>query len=153
MALNSKREQIMLAVVAKLNTLTGILKVSRRRPTLEQLTSIANTELPQIAVTAGLPVPNPHFDEQGRLKRRDLFISELGVEVVFYDMLYDDDSYDATISSFADDLWVALNSDQTWGGLAVETEIEPDSDITVYDPYLAFRMKLTIKYIHGIGGI
>jgi hypothetical protein len=68
-------------------------------------------------------------------------------------LLYDDDLYDAKISSTADDLWVTLNSDQSWGGLAAGTEVAPDADVAVYDPYLAFRMKLTITYIHGIGGI
>lgn len=153
MAANSKRERLILAVVAALEGMAGIKGVVRRRPTLEQLAGIAQTELPKIAVTAGLPVPNPHWNERQRTRMRDQFLSDLNVEVVLYDLLYDDDQYDARVSSLVDDLWVILNADQGWNKLAVSTVVAPDMDVAVWDPYLAFKMKLTIQYIHGIGGI
>lgn len=153
MANNSKRERLLLAVVAALEGMANIKSVVRRRPTLEQLEGTAQTELPKIAVTAGLPVPNPHWNERQKTRLRDQFLSDLVVEVVLYDLLYDDDQYDTRISSLADDLWSTLNSDQGWGKLAVSTAVAPDADVGVWDPYLAFKMKLTIQYIHGIGGI
>jgi hypothetical protein len=152
-AANSQREQIILAVVAALGTLEDVKSVVRRRPTLEQLQSIAQTELPKVAVTAGLPVPDPHLNERQRTRLRDKFLSNLEVEVVLYDFLYDDDAYDSRVSSLADDLWVLLNANQGWNGLARSTVVQPEADVVVWDPYLAFKVTLTIQYIHGIGGI
>lgn len=153
MAANSKRERLLLAVVAALETVAGIKSVVRRRPTLEQLEGIAQTELPKIAVTAGLPVPNPHLSELQKTRLRDKFLSDLSVDVVLYDLLYDDAQYDTKVSFLVDDLWVALNADQGWNKLAVSTVVAPDMDVAIWSPYLAFKMKLTIQYIHGIGGI
>lgn len=153
MADNSKRERIILAVVADLGTLSGVKTVSRRRPTLEQLQGTAQTELPKIAVTAGLPVPDPHMKELQKTRLRDKFVSNIELEIVYYDLLYNDDEYDSRISSIADDLWTLLHANQSWGGLATATDVRPDSDVAIWDPYLAFKITLTIQYIHGIGGI
>ena len=153
MADTSIREWLILSVVDKLKDVANIKEVSRRRPTLEQLQSMAQTQLPLIAVTAGLPVPNPHWNERNPTRKTDKFKSDLVVDAVLYDMLYEDDQYDSRISELANDLWIALHSDQTWGGYAAQTTVAPDADVAVWDPYLAFRMRLTITYIHGIGGI
>lgn len=153
MAANSKRERIVLAVVAALETMAGLTTVVRQRPTLEQLEGTAPTELPKAAVTAGLPVPDPHMSERQNTRLRDKFVSNMEVDVVVYDLLYADTAYDTRVSSLVDDLWAKLQSDQGWGGLAVSTAIKPDANVGIWDPYLAVKMTLTIQYIHGTGGI
>lgn len=153
MATNSKREQIIAAVASGLGDLPKINSVKRRRPNIKDLEGIAQTQLPLAAVTAGLPVPVEHIDRSRGHERADLFLSELTIEVVVYDLLYGDDEYDTRVSELADDLWVKLWADQTWGGLAEGTHVEPDAMVAIWDPYLAFKLICKTTYKHTTGGI
>ena len=153
MASDSKRERLIVSVVQALKGLADVKEIRRQRPDLDQLKELPNTLLPLLAVTAGLPVPDRHWNERQPTRTADMFKSDLLVEAVLYDLLYEDSEYDSRVSSLADDMWVILHADQTWGKLAVQTTVDPDAEVAVWDPYLAFKMKLTITYIHGIGGI
>jgi hypothetical protein len=161
MGTNSKRESIILAVVSAVSSLERIVTVQRRRPTLESLQGVSSTQVPIAAITAGLPVPNRHVSTSGGTskpgvrshRRADVFISTLSIELVVYDLLYDDDQYDTRLSDLADDLWSILHADQSWGGLAIGTDIEPEANVAIYDPYLAFKMICRITYKHLTGGI
>lgn len=161
MGTNSKRESIILAVVSAVDALERIVTVQRRRPTLENLQGVSSTQVPIAAITAGLPVPSRHFNESGGTgkpgvkphRRADVFISTLSIELVIYDLLYDNDQYDTRLSDLADDLWTALYADQSWGGLAIGTDIEPEANVAIYDPYLAFKMTCRVTYKHSTGGI
>ena len=153
MAINSKREQIIRAVVVQLESIPKIVVIKRQRPNLEALGSVPQTMLPMMAVTAGLPVPVSHISRQVGHNKADLFLSELSVEIVTYDMLYDDEKYDERVSEMADDIWVKLWADQTWSGLAEGTSVDPEADVAVWSPYLAFKMICKITYKHTTGGI
>lgn len=151
MAVNSKRERILTLVKEQIDTLASIKFVQRKRPTLEDLRNVASTQLPFVAITASLPKPDPHLSKQVAGDRRDKFVSELEVEVICYAL--DNETPDTTISTLADDLWVIAHANQLWNGLAIGTEVKPDAVAGVFHPYLAFKMKLNITYIHGLGGI
>lgn len=150
MASNSIREQIIVAEKAVLETLTTIKTVSRTRIAFSDLDTIANTQLPMLALVGKLPKPVDKLSsrQQGV---PDKFISELGIDVYCYALANVDP--DTMVSTLADDIWTQLFLDPTVGGLALETKITPEVQVGVWDPYIAFKMLCSITYIHGRGGI
>lgn len=151
MAAGSRREQILARIASTLEAMDSIAFVQRKRPSLEDLKNIASTQFPFVAITAGLPKPDPHTSPRYKGAKNDKFISGLEVEVICYAL--DNTSPDTTVSSLADDLWATVYSNQLWNGLAIGTEVMPDTVSGVFHPYIAFKMKVLVHYIHGLGGI
>ena len=152
MATNSRREQILVAYKALLDELTSIKKVDRRQPTSpEDLSRIAGTQMPFIAMIGGVPQPQEHINSRmpGGV---DVMISELQVKLFVYFM--DNATADTTLSDILDDVWVKTYSDQTLGLRFVQKMlIDPNTDVAVWDPYVAFSLVVSIFYKHSVGGI
>jgi hypothetical protein len=151
MAANSKREQLLVAMVALGNGLTAINTVKRIQPTgLTELKAYTGPQLPLAVILGGMPIPNPKLSQQTR--RMDKAISDLAVDFFIYAL--DNTTPDSTISTLADDLWVALWADVTQGfKWVIGTKVEPEPGTGIWPPYCGFNMRATITYKHGTGGI
>ena len=150
MALNSKREQILEAIKGKLTELSSITTVERVRPSFDDLDSIANTQLPLIAIVGKLPKPVQKLSSRVQ-GQPDKFVSALGVEVICYAM--DNVTPDSTVSNLADDIGAKLFEDPTYNKLLQKIEVDPEVQIGIWDPYVVFKMVCSATYIHGTGGI
>ena len=152
MAANSKREQILVAFKAILEGLPSIKKVDRRQPTSpEDLSRIAGTQMPFVAMIGGVPQPVEHFS--GRMPGGvDVVVSDLNVALFVYFM--DNASADSTLSNILDDVWTKVYSNQTLGFKFVTgITISPITEVAVWEPYVAFSMNVKITYHHTTGGI
>jgi len=149
MAANSKRERIVQQVVTELEAVSSVTTVIRKLPTYEDLGKFALTQLPVVAVVAGLPVPIPHPATRGTGK--DIFLSELALSLYCY--FQDNVNPDSTLSTLLDDLWAKLYTDQEKAGLALGTVLKPTAHQDYWHPFYAFRLDAIITYTHGIGGI
>jgi len=150
MAVNSIREQIIQNVITSLEEIAAISTVARRKLGFSELSSIPQSQLPFIAVTAGLP--------SGTLKRSsrvqgniDKIISELSIELIVYGQ--DNENPDQAISSLADDIWTKLYEDPQKGNLAIATSLTTNVETGIFDPYYAFSMICIVQYVHTIRGI
>ena len=152
MALNSKRERILVALVTELEAIAALSTVNRIQPAgLSSLKGYAETQLPLVAVCGQLPRPT-----QKRTTRTghtvDKVISVLGVRLFVYAL--DNVTPDSTISNLADDIWAKLLADETHGfKWVLGTEIEPNINTAVWDPYCAVNLQVNIEYLHDKGGI
>ena len=151
MAANSTREQIILATVELCRTIPGIKTNSLVR-TLQahsDLQEFANTQFPVCAIVGRLPVPDGK--PSGRGPRIDQVRYSLTIDCLIY--LQVNQNMDSLISSVADDLVRILWTDQTRGGLVIETLVELKDKLSIWRPFAAFQATVTHKYIKGIGGI
>ena len=152
MAENSLREQILSGLKTDLGDLTSIKTVIRRQPSsIEELNNYAATQLPLVAMVGGVPVPLEHRTTRQKGNQVDVFVSELRIQFFFYftNMV----EPDTELSNILDDFWVLMYGDQLRNGLALSTDLEPQVEVAVWDPYVAFSVVAKIKYIHQIGGI
>jgi hypothetical protein len=149
MAENSKREQIILADIAILEGMSQIKTVKRTLQSHSDLQEFAGTQLPVAAVVGKLPVPVNH--KTGRDGQVDMIISNLAVELYVY--FQENVSADKEISDLLDDLWAALYSDPTRGGLCMLTTLTANPNYESWPPYVAFQVSCEHKYQHSIGGI
>lgn len=151
MAANSKREQLLNKVVSLMEGLASISTVKRVQPTgFEQLKAYATTQLPLAVVLGGLPVPREKFSN--RTRKLDVVHSDLGVDIFVYAM--DNITPDSTISSLADDIWVALYEDITQGfKWVLGTRVIPEPATGIWEPYCGLNMRAVITYQHTKGGI
>ena len=149
MAANSKREQILKAVIARIEKLTWLKKADRKPPFFDfdrnQFFGIANTEMPYVGVIGQFPNPNPHI-YTGKQGVADLYRSKLDVEL--HCVFIEKESPDSKISDYGDDVWYAIHQDLTWGKLAINTLIKPENMTLIITPYAGFFMRLEIEYIH-----
>lgn len=150
MAENSKREQIILRVIAELEEIPSIRTVVRKLPENSDLKTFALTQFPVIAVVGKLPIPAEHISGR-RPARADVMVSKLTVDLYVY--FQERESPDSMISNLADDLWVKLNEDQTKNGLVISTILRMTENPEYWDPFVAFRFSCEFKYIHTTGGI
>jgi hypothetical protein len=153
MAENSKREQIILAVVAELMTLSSVDSdsIKRRIPSYEELMRFALPQLPVIAVVGGLPKPVDHKTTRIKGITKDIFISDLTISLFTY--FQDHVDPDSKLSNLLDDIWAKLYADQTKGGLVVNTTLSPNVSQDYWDPFYAFKVDVVLQYTHDIGGI
>lgn len=152
MGTNSRREQILVALKALLETLPSIKKVSRRQPTSpEDLRRIAGTQMPYIAMIGGVPQPKEHMSGR-HAGGVDAVISDLSVNLFCYFM--DNTTADSTLSDIMDDVWAMVYTDQTLGfKFVTSTTLMPQAQVAVWEPYVAFSMITKITYHHTTGGI
>jgi len=154
MAANSKREQILLRVVAEMEGLKPtIKKVDRKLPAgIEDLERYASTQLPLAVVVGRMPRKK---DQQGGQRGTSatcvLIRSILDIEVYGYFM--DNINPDSTLSSLADDFYRILGADPSKGGLVLDTEVIPDQAIGNWEPYVAFKFICRVTYTHTPGGL
>jgi len=150
MAANSMREQIIVYVKGKVEELASIKTVSRVRQTYSQLQQFAVTQLPLVAVVGRLPHPVEKVSSRTKVKI-DLIISELLIDLYVY--FQDNVTPDETLSNLLDDLWVKLYSDEAMGNLVISTLLSVDEQPEYWEPFVAFRMMVKVKYKHTTGGI
>lgn len=149
MATDSKREQIILADLELVRSVTTLKSTLRVQPQKSELDNFAQTQFPVAAVVGRLP--KPLEKRPGRSMDQDQFISELKVDIFTYLQVNQD--VDAQISDLADDLWNALYQDQSRGNLCIELTIDIDENTNVWAPFAAFKITAIHKYVHGVGGI
>jgi hypothetical protein len=151
MAANSKREQLLVKVVADIGAIASINTVKRIQPNgLSDLNSYAATQLPLAVVLGNLPTPNLKLSQRER--NADVAISDLAVDIFVYAM--DNVNPDTTISTLADDVWVKLLEDITYGfGWVITAKVLPEPGTGIWPPYCGFNMRAIITYKHGKGGI
>lgn len=150
MADNSKREQILLRLKNKIESLVSIKTVKRIQPSdISELQQYSAQQLPLLAMIGGVPIPVKH--QRGRDNKLDVFLSELPVEIYIYFMNRVDP--DSQLSSLLDDLWRCLFEDQLLDGLVNQMFILPKVEVAAWDPYVAFSVDLKYTYKHTIGGI
>lgn len=152
MAENSIRERILVGMKEDVEELPSIKTVIRRQPSdIEELNKYAAPQFPLVSIVGGVPIPVEHRKTTEKGNKVDIFISELRVETFFYFMNREEP--DTQLSNILDDFWVLMYGDQTRGGLALSTDLEPRVEIAVWDPYVAFSVVVKITYIHETGGI
>ena len=155
MAINSIREQILQYWIDKFEAgederTRSFKEIKRMLPNEAELLEFSGSQLPLLAMTGGLPVPEPLTS--GRIQSvRRVFLSKLEVEFTCFAM--DNVTPDSTLSDLADDIWVTLYANPTCGGLAIELDVIPEPVVGIWDPYVIFKMTCNIKYKHTIGGI
>jgi hypothetical protein len=146
MALNSTREQVINNVVTTLEGVESLSCVSRKRMTdLDELQSVPTTQLPYISVTGGLPEPIQKQSGR-RFGNVEAVKSVLAVEIVCYALAPVDS--DTVLSDLLDDVWAALYTDQTRGGIALGTELTPQVEPVFIQPYILFRVVCNVTYLH-----
>ncbi|MDA3788078.1 MAG: hypothetical protein PF503_06250 [Desulfobacula sp.] len=149
MAANSKREQIILADLALVRSVSGIKTPIRKQPQHSVLMEFAQTQFPVCAVVGRLPIPDEKHS--GRQPAVDQLRSTLKVDVFTYLQVNED--IDSQISDLADSLFAILYTDQTRGKLCYETTIKIVENTNIWDPFAAFQLTAIHKYVHSIGGI
>ena len=150
MAVNSKREQIILQIKEELEGISSIETVQRVRPSLSGLAAFSSAQLPLIALESGLPIPVQKVSSRvpGGV---DLFISKLEIKLFCYAL--ENTEPDSLISNLADDVWAKVYSDPEHNKLCLETDIEPKVQVAIWHPFIAFNFKVTVTYKHTTGGI
>jgi hypothetical protein len=149
---NSKREQMLEALRLLFEDLDSLKTVQRIRPSFADLGNFASTQLPVLALVAGLPKPQEKWS--GRVQGTpDKFRSVLVCEMYVYALANVDP--DSMVSNLADDIWAKLYSLPNLGmpNTVLQVEIEPTVSVGHFDPYVVFKMDAHITYIHGTGGI
>jgi hypothetical protein len=97
-------------------------------------------------------LPVPVIKESDRNRDAHLVQSRLGIDVLVYGQ--DNVDPDTAISNLADEVWRTLFANYTLGLRPVlRMEIDPDANVAVWAPYYAFKMLVTITYVHDKGGI
>jgi len=151
MAENSKREQIIMADYALVSAVSSIKAVQRVMPAFAELENFAQTQFPVCAIVGRLPVPLEK--RSTREINVDQIISEIKVDVFTYLQERAGQNVDTEISNIADDLWAALYNDQARGGLVIDTIIQINEKVNVWNPFAAFQITAIHKYVHYTGGI
>jgi hypothetical protein len=149
--MTSKRESIILADKALVESVLQIKTVKRHIQQYEELNRYALTQFPVVGVVGGLPVPQEH--RQGRTGQADIIISQLQVDFYVYFQEADDEKMDTTVSSLVNYLWVALYSDPTRGNLCHYTRLTAEPNYEVWNPFVAFKITAFHEYQHSIEGI
>lgn len=150
MATGSKRENIILQIKSELEELSSIKTVQRVRPTLSDLSTFSSAQLPLIAMESSLPVPVQK--KSSRIPGGvDLFVSNLEIKIYCYAL--DNIAPDTLISNLADDIWQKVYADTKHNDLCLETDIEPQVQVAIWHPFVAFNFKINLKYTHTTGGI
>ncbi len=148
MASDSKRERILQDVISAVGALSWVGAVVREQPADPgDLADYAQSQFPLVAVVGQLPKPK----QTRRAGKGREFVSELEIGLFVYAM--EAQTPDERVSSLADDLWAACLADPGRGGLALDTEVLPETEKATYTPYVAFSLVLNTTYTHDASGI
>lgn len=146
---SSKRERIILADLAIVQSIQEIKTVQRTMPSYKDLSSFATTQLPVVAVVGRFPVPENKFST--RTGQVDQCISKLKVDIYCY-LIANTDS-DSELSNIMDEFWRILYLNPTRDNLVINTVLEPKENNEYWAPYIAFQITCIHKYQHDPGGI
>jgi len=155
---NSKRERILVKVVALVDGIAAINYTTREQPAdPKELTNYPVTRFPMAAITGGLPVPVERDSQRpgGQLMKA---VSNMGIDIVVYGQYgvtgAGAQNPDTIISNLADELWRVLQAEPTLGfKWVLGLDISPQPVKAVFRPYFAFSFTATITYVHDKGGI
>ncbi len=143
MAADSKRERIILALIARLHGLGWVRTVARRPYAYaEELDSFAQTQFPVVSLLAQLPKP----EQERRAGAGKEFVSTLDVDL--YVFALEASTPDAALSSMLDDLWRALFQDRRLGGLALDLTVLPETEAAHRPPYVGAWLRARVTYVH-----
>jgi hypothetical protein len=151
MAKDSIREQILVYHEKYLlGKVKSINHVARIMPTYADLQTFAVTQFPVAAMVGRLPVPQ--MKRSGRTGHAiDVITSSLKIDNFIYIQVMEDP--DTELSDILDDVWAKLYSDLTYGGLVLSTELTPEEETGVWEPFIAFKLTTEVKYTHNTEGI
>ena len=157
MSLNNIREKIILAVIKKIESLSSIQSVIRNLPEdIRELGSVADTQIPLVSITAKLPKPEEGSHKNTRSTEIfiDSYQSILDISITCFYMETMSIPLDSIKGDLADDIFAALNENQTFGLGRVITDFKILNDIVegFWKPYGAFQYTLRLKYLHSTGG-
>lgn len=144
MASDSIAEQIVTTILDALEGVSSISTVERNFPTLEEIERAAVTQLPKVCVVPDLPQTVNWGSSVNHYN--DRVQSEIPISLFLYFQARVEPS--ETAFSLVDDLWAALLSDATWGGLAMQTEIYPEA-LGYFGAIVACRLDLRVRYLHN----
>jgi len=144
------REQFLRAVERKMREIGAFGHVVRRKCGYNELTNFAQSQFPVLAITGSLPVP------KGKRSGRepgvdDVYVSSVSAHCWIY--LRGGDDADEFVSEFAQRTWAKLHETPRWGRTDVIGSEYEFGDPEFRHPYAAFRVTVTIEYVHGTGGI
>jgi len=148
-----KREQIILADYALVESVSFIKSVKRVMMLYEDLQKFAVTQLPVAAVVGRLPVAQKYHKSGRQREVIGQIQSELVVDIFVYFQNTVVNEMDSEISTYADALFAALFTNPSRDELCLETLVEIEPEYSYWDPFVAFKVKVTHIYLHDTGGI
>jgi hypothetical protein len=138
-------------VVKLLEGMQDLKTIIRKRVGYDELRNFAITQMPVAAVVSKLPIPTPKWSGRNH-STPDLFDSQFEISVTVF--LSDaSEEHDSELSHVADEMWRTLWSNLTLSGYAQRIEVKPESGVSVWPPYVAFRFLLIVHYQHNVGGL
>jgi len=148
---SSTRETIVKALIDDIESIAGAKTVVRSFPTNKALEAFSWSQFPVIAVVAGMPTPEEKLSSRSQ-GIPDLYRSSLIVSLFMY--FHDTGSkVDENMSEWLNKIWSKVLADPTRGGEAFSTEVRPDPSVEYFDPYVAFKVDVVIKYHRTTGEI
>lgn len=150
--MSDKREEILVALVTALQTITDFKNVLRKRPTLEEFGTLPDTNFPFVAVAASLPVVEKKIVTPRTALATPVVkhVWKINVGVTCYAI--DNVIPDTTMGKFYDLIHKKVYAVPVFHKDVEELVDESDDrQGSVFSPYFAFTMKLGIKYHTHIG--
>lgn len=151
--MTSKREQIILADKAIVDGVSFIKTSKRIMMKYEELENFALTQIPVAAVVGKLPKPQQYLKSGRKREIVDQIHSRLVTDVYVYFQCTDVENMDTEVSTYANAMFAALFADGTRGGLCLETLVDIEPEYLYWDPFVAFKVKVSHLYVHNTGGI
>jgi hypothetical protein len=150
---NCEREQLILAIERKLKELDAFKKVERRKFGYDELYNFASPEFPVLAIVGGLPIPD--MKQSGMADSSACKASQSTLAVTCNVFLRESSDADTAVSEFAQRLWVKAHETPKWGRKSVVSSVVTfgSGDPEFLEPFVMFRIIITITYVHGTGGI
>lgn len=150
MAHDSKREQIIQNIIDTIQNIESIKTVKRSHPSSPtQLKSIPAAQIPWVGITAGLPKIGKYFSNM----ENNYSKINSNLQIILACVALHKDDPDKWISFYTDEIWDALYTDQSRGGFAISTRLEPNIADGMDTPYIGFYVVITINYNHDTKGI
>lgn len=146
MAINNQREDILVSLIAQLESVVAITKVQRRRPTSEEFQQMSDHQFPFVAIEAMGPQPTKIVQESRKGFGMAL-VHHFSMNVDFYVYARWVEDQDTEFGNLYDDIYRAIYTDELLKGLADSISTEPvPSPTAVMEPYYLFRIRSKINY-------
>ena len=151
--MTSIREQLIVADLAIVNSVSFIKTVKRSMMKYEDLKKFASTQIPVGAVVGRLPMVQKYHRSGRQREVIGQIESSLVVDVFVYFQNTTVDTMDTEVSEKANAMFNALFADSSRNGLCLETTVDIKPDYLYWDPFVAFTVKISHLYIHTTKGI
>jgi hypothetical protein len=146
MALDNQREDILVSLIAQLNSVSAITKVQRRRPTSEEFQQMSDHQFPFVAMEAMGPQPLKIIQE-ARKGFGSVLVHHFSMSVDFYVYARWVTDQDTEFGDLYDDIYRAIYTDELLKNLADSISTEPvPSPTVVMEPYYLFRIRSKVNY-------